>query len=79
MEAAKVKDGKTVPTLRVGDRVVVTQGPLAGVIARADIAVAIADGLPNQRKVKVTIEGEGTSVYILPRQIELAPDTTRSN
>lgn len=70
MEAAKHKNGNITEVLRKGDIVIVNAGDLAGERAMVVDPVAIADGLPNQRKV--TLDMDGHTMHILPRQLNLA-------
>ena len=54
--------------LKQGQTVYVNAGPLKGMTGTVIDPKAVPDGLPNQRKVLISIEGEET--YILPRLLD---------
>jgi hypothetical protein len=72
LESAKVKNNRVVSVLRGGDLVIAVEGTHAGLVGLCLDPVAIADGLPHQRKVQVIFKGDTTPIHILPRQLELA-------
>lgn len=51
--------------LQQGQTVYVNAGPFKGLTGPVINPKAVADGLPHQRKVQVSLDGEAT--YILPR------------
>ena len=55
--------------LKTGADIIVSAGPLKGMTGTVIDPKAVPDGLPNQRKVLVSLDGEET--YILPRLLDL--------
>ena len=60
--------------LHKGMTVYVSAGPFKGSTGPVIDPKAVADGLPHQRKVQVSLDGEAT--YILPRLLSTEPPST---
>lgn len=59
--------------MHTGQTLVVTGGPLDGQRVEVVDPTPIPDGMENQRKVEVKVEGEVTSIFILPKFLD-TPD-----
>ena len=57
--------------LKTGDDIIVSAGPLKGMTGKVIEPKAVPDGLPNQRKVLVSLDEYGEETYVLPRLLNL--------